>query len=60
MTHPQELTRQVVNINTLPTAVRIPPIGQQANSHSIYSDGNLGKDNYSMFAGFAWLDFTQQ
>jgi hypothetical protein len=32
----------------LPTAVRIPPIGQQANSHIFYPDSNLGKDNYSI------------
>jgi hypothetical protein len=38
MTHPPKLTRQVVNINTLPTAVRISSIGQQANSHIFYLD----------------------
>ena len=53
MPHPLELTREIVDINTLPAAVRIPPIGQQANSHVFYSDGASGTDNYSMFAGFA-------
>ena len=59
MTHPSELTRQVININTLPAAVRIPPIGQQANSHMFYLDGALETDNYSMFAGSLEVDFVQ-
>jgi hypothetical protein len=38
MTHPLKLARQVVDINTLPAAVRIPPISEQADSHIFYSD----------------------
>lgn len=60
MTHPLEFTREIVNINTLPAAVGISPISQEANSHGFYPDGNLEKDNYSMFARFVWLGFTQQ
>jgi hypothetical protein len=44
----------------LPTAVRIPPVGQQANSHVFYLNGALGTDNYTMFAGSADVDFVQQ
>jgi hypothetical protein len=39
MPHPLKLAREIVDINALPAAVRIPPIGEQADSHIFYSDG---------------------
>ena len=52
--HPLELTCQVININTLPTAVGIPPVGQKADSH-IYLGDTLRPGKYSMFVEFAYL-----
>jgi hypothetical protein len=40
----------------LPTAVRISPIGEQADSHIFYPEGALGRDNYSMFGGYGEVE----
>jgi len=57
--HAQELSGEVVDINTLATAVRISPIAEEANSHIFYPGAVLGRANYSMFVSFVWLDLLR-